>query len=120
MSRKKKHRSYPIRQCHADECHADKCHADTDLLYDLRPEPPDNAHLFQTLRVVEDRQHDCKIHVAITGKWAFAKSWGSYLAQVAEIIARGYTHLHGGLDDIRDGFNEHFKKEASGLNPPDA
>jgi hypothetical protein len=79
---------------------------DTELLCDLRPEPPDDARVFQMLSVVEDWLHDHKIHVAISDSWGAAKSWGLYLGYIAEVIAREYTHLEGGLDDIRDAFNE--------------
>jgi hypothetical protein len=92
----------------------------TKLLSDLQPDLPGDARVFQMLSVVEDWQHNHRIHVAISDSWDFAKSWGFYLAQIAEVVAREYPQLEGGLDAIRDGFIEHFAKEPQTLNPPDA
>jgi hypothetical protein len=99
---------------------SDAAKPNTELLSDLQPELPGDARVFQMLSVVEDWQHDHKIHVAISDSWDLAKSWGIYLGCIAEVIAREYPQLEGGLDAIRDGFIEHFAHKPPTLDPPDA
>jgi hypothetical protein len=55
---------------------------------------PDTGFAFELISVVEDHNDDCKMHVALSDSFDYAESWGTYLAEVADVIARDHAdHL---------------------------
>jgi hypothetical protein len=60
---------------------------------------PDDGSGFQLLSVVEDMEHDCKMHVNFADVMDYAESWGAYLADVAHVMTRDYAH---GFDTARE------------------
>jgi hypothetical protein len=50
-----------------------------------------DARGYEMLRVIEDMNKN--IHVALSDSFDYAEDWGSYLAEVAQVVARDYSYV---------------------------
>jgi hypothetical protein len=71
--------------------------------------PKNTQRGFEMMRVIEDTDDDCKIHVALADVMNYPRSWGRYLSEVARAIAR--DHGEDALADLREGFTKAFEEK---------
>jgi hypothetical protein len=76
---------------------------------------PDDGFAYPTVTVVEDMNHECKMHVDFADVLDYPESWGAYLAQVAQVIARDrLEYFDRGKNNTTE--DEVFREICAGFN----